>query len=239
MSFGWCLTFSRQAFDNLGTAMNSFFQRFLFKIGVAILLVALVDLIYINYRVLLQNQKSSDKVQNENRVIARDPSPIPSPSSNTAKSSPSASPSQASNSPQTIIKEETKIERETVVQTAQKEIFIPIGEGSTKSTSYVDLAGAQVTIDSSKYSGIASVVFEAGVWVTDGNGKMYVQLYNSTAKRPVWFSEISTASSSSTLLTSSGITLDPGSNTYVLQAKTNLEQYPANVKSARVKITLK
>lgn len=218
---------------------GSFFQRFLIKVGVAILLVALLDLVFLNYWVLNQNQRlneskgqSAQSRQNEMPVSSPQPSEEPSPT-------PKTSGSLVSPTPTTIIKEEKTIEKETVVQTAQKEIFIPVGEGSTLKNSYTDLAGAQVTIDSSKYSGIASVVFEASIWVTDGNGKMYVQLYNTTAKRPVWFSELSSSSATATLTTSSGISLDPGSNTYILQAKTNMEQYSANVKNARVKITLK
>lgn len=212
---------------------NSFFQRFITKIGITILVVSLVDLAYVNYWIL---QQSKEKVAGNRETSAAvqtivDPSPTPD-----AVSSPAAAATPAT---ETVIREQTTIQQQTVVQTAQKEIFVPIGGGSTSSSLYVNLPGVQVNIDSSKYSGIASVVFEANMYVTDGKEKMYAQLYNSTASRPVWFSEISTGSATGTLVTSSPITLDPGSNTYTVQAKTNLTQYPANVQSARIHITLK
>lgn len=217
---------------------DSFWQKFIIKIGVAIFVVALADLAYINYWVLKNQDKVSYPQPAEDRSASlTPPSPSPSP-----YGTPSPSPTKSSApeaTPTTVVEKNTVVSQQTVVQTAQKEIFVPVGEGLTKSQKYVDLSGAQVTLDSSKYSGISSVVFEANLWVTDGNGKMYAQLYNSTAKRPVWFSEISTSSATGTLIVSAPITLDPGANTYILQAKTDLEQFPANVRSARIKITLK
>lgn len=221
---------------------NSFFQKFLLKIGVAILLIALVDLAYVNYWIL---QNSKQKVA-EDRQVSNNlptsgqnnllPSPISTPIASINSQTTSIAPTPT---PTTIIKEQTTVQNQTVIQTAQKEIFIPIGDGLSSNNSYTNLPGVQVTIDSSKYTGIASVVFEANIYVTGGNGKMYTQLYNSTAGRPVWFSELSTSSSTGTLVTSSPITLDKGQNTYAVQAKTDLTGYPANVLSSRIHITLK
>lgn len=221
---------------------SSFFQKFLLKIGVAILLIALVDLAYVNYW-MLQNSKQKvvdDRQINNNSPIGGQSTPPASPiSTPIASTKPQTSSSVPTPTPTTIIKEQTTVQNQTVVQTAQKEIFIPIGDGASTNNSYTNLPGVQVTVDSSKYIGIASVVFEANIYVTGGNGKMYAQLYNSTAGRPVWFSEISTSSGSGTLMTSSPITLDPGQNTYVVQAKTDMTGYPANVLSSRIHITLK
>ena len=216
---------------------ESLLSKIITKIGIAILVVAFADLAYVNWWII-QSQELRVKSQSleEERPVSQalQSSNPPSPSS----SSPIASPSL----PETkTVETKTIVEKEsqTIVQTAQKEIFIPIGSGSTNSKSYVDLNGLEVTIDTNKYSAIESVVFEASIWVQDGNGKIYAQLYNASDKRPVWFSEISTSSATGVLVTSPKITLENGSRTYKIQAKTNLTSYAAHADNARLKITLK
>lgn len=213
---------------------QSLLSRILSKIAVAILVLALLDLLYLNWWVI-KNQRSNSKDQKleQTRTVEAIPSPTPE-----------VSPPSDVSEPKTEIKTvETKtvVERETqtIVQTAQKEIFIPVGTGSTKSNSYFDLPGLEVTIDTGKYAAIESVVLEASIWVQDGNGKMFAQLYNVGDKHPAWNSEISTSSAKGTLATSSKITLDNGSRTYQVQAKTNLTEFAAHVENARIKITLK
>lgn len=216
---------------------ESLVKSILVKIALALLVLALVDLVFINYWVLQNSKKETS--QSGSRTVFATPSPLASlePSPAGALPVPSPTPSEKKAS-ETIVQNTTKVEQ-TVVQTAQKEIFIPIGDGSTNSNSYVNLSGVQVTVDSNKYLGIERVDFEANIWVTNGNGKMYAQLYNSTDGHPVWNSEISTSSANGVLTVSAPITLDSGQRTYIVQAKTNLSEFAANVKSARIKITLK
>lgn len=221
---------------------QSLFSRILLKIGLAILTIALVDLVYINYLVLKQSQRieentSSDtNSQSESRTITGE-SPAAEASPETSQAA-SPSPSVGTNG-ETVVEKETIVEKQTVVQTAQKEIFIPLGDGTTAKNSYTNLTGAQVTIDSSNYPGISKAYFEASVSVVGGNGKGWVQLYNSTAGRPVWFSEVSTSSGSPTALQSSPISLEKGQNTYVVQAKTDLTEFTVIVSGARIHIILK
>lgn len=219
---------------------QSFLKSILVKIAFAILVLALIDLGFLNWWVLTQSKESkvastaadlrdvSGEVEQQNEGQT---SPTPTPNG--------ASKSAATPTPTTIIKEQTTVQQNTVVQTAQKEFFIPIGDGSTQSDSYVNLPGVQVTINSANYTGILSVDFEANIWVTNGNGIMYAQLYNLTDGHPVWNSEISTNSGSGVLTVSAPITLDSGQKTYVVQAKTGLTNFPANVSTARVHILLK
>lgn len=206
---------------------QSLLSKILVKIGIAILAVSLFDLVYLNYLTF------KNEARQEARKVDIKPTPAPSASPQPVVSG------QPSPSPQVSSTPLTTLTPQTIVQTAQKEIFIPVGDGSTTSNSYTNLSGVQVTIDSSKYSGIASVDFEASVWVTGGNGKAYAQLFNVTAGHPVWNSEISTSSGSGTLLVSAPITLDGGQNTYGVQAKTNLTDFSANVRTARIKIVLR
>jgi len=217
---------------------QSFARKMLLKIGIAILALALVDLVYINWWVL-QGQSQSSKVKNQNsdQPAAAVSTPTPSPAASAspmAKEADQTQPSPATKT-ETIIQKETQ----TIVQTAQKEIFVPIGSGSTFSHDYADLSGLKVTIDTTKYSAIDSVYFEASIRLQDGNGKMFTQLFNETDKHPVWNSEMSTSSATSTFTTSSKINLDSGAKTYKIQAKTNLTAYAAHVENARIHIILK
>ncbi len=213
---------------------SSLLSKILAKIGIAILAVALFDLVYLNYLTF-----KGEGAKQEARTVDLKPTPAPIASQEPSAANtpvPSAVP-QASSQPSTP--PTTNVTQQTIVQTAQKEIFIPVGDGSTNSHSYVNLSGAQVTIDSSNYSGVASVDFEASLWVTGGNGKAYAQLYNITAGHPVWNSELSNSSGTGVLLVSPTISLDSGQNTYVIQAKTDITDWSANVTTGRIKIVLR
>lgn len=218
---------------------QSLFSKILFKIGLAIVAIALVDLVYINYLVLTQNQRVEEsESQSEKRKIT-DVSPTPASSSESSSTpTPAAIPTPTS-PPSTIVKEQTVVEKQTVVQTAQKEIFIPIGSGSTNSNAYAVLSGAQVTIDTTKYSEIDSVKFEANIWVEGGNGRAYAQLLNVTDNNPMIESLISSAKGAGDFQSSGNVPIPSGSKTYGIVAKTDLVNFAAHVDGARIKITLK
>jgi len=225
---------------------ESFLSRILTKIGIAILMVAFADLAYVNWWIIKsQELRVKSQIPEEERLVGQNLQSSPLPSPNYVSPSSSPSPTEVKTvETKTIVETPNQsgsgqASSQTIVQTAQKEIFIPIGNGSTNSKSYVDLNGLEVTIDTNKYSAIESVVFEASIWVQDGNGKVYAQLYNASDKRPVWFSEISTISAKGVLATSSKITLEKGVRTYRVQAKTDMDAYTAHVDNARLKITLK
>ncbi|MDO8487185.1 MAG: hypothetical protein Q7S45_02755 [Candidatus Curtissbacteria bacterium] len=205
---------------------SSLLSKILAKIGIAILAVALFDLVYLNYLTF-----KNEGAKQEARTVDLKPTPAPTPS---PLPSPQTTGSQVSSTPPA-----NNAGQQTIVQTAQKEIFIPVGSGSTNSRTYANIPGAEVTIDSSKYAGIQSVNFEANVSVTGGNGKAYVQLYNKTGGHPVWNSELATTSGTGILLVSPGVSLDPGQNTYIIQAKTDITDWSANVSTGRIKIVLK
>ncbi|KKR86033.1 MAG: hypothetical protein UU34_C0023G0013 [Candidatus Curtissbacteria bacterium GW2011_GWA1_41_11] len=167
---------------------ESLTSRIFTKLGVAILAVALLDLAFVNW-VIIKNQKTQKSTTQA--ISAEKTVEVPGLSQN---SSPSPTPL-----PQAQLKEvgasETKpvIEKETqtIVQTAQKEIFIPMGSGSTTSSTFTDVAGTDVTVDTAKYSQIDSVVFEASIWVVGGNGRAWAQITNVNEKNPLIESQIS------------------------------------------------
>ena len=211
------------------------------KIGVAILAIALVDLGFLNYWVVKNDKLVTNVVtalsarQNDGTKSATDssktqagesePSPSPTPVLVPAKEKTST----VSDTPKTP----------TVVQNAQKEIFIPLGSGSTKSQTYAELAGLQVTIDFPKYQGIDSMVFEASVWVDGGNGRGWGELYNVDDKTLLIESQISSPTGTASLMTSGRVPIPGGAKTYKVYAKTDLTDYAAHVDNARIRITLK
>ena len=214
--------------------------KILSKMVIAIFVIALVDLIYLNWWVLKSQKLEAgsenltlEQTANDLKQTSGSPEPI-------ADSSPSPS---ASPEVETEVKTETKTvvekQTQTVIQTAQKEIFIPMGSGSTTSNSFVDLNGTDVAIDTSKYSTIDQVVFEASLRVEGGNGKATAKITNVTDNNPLFESEISTTSGTATVKTSGKIPIPQGVKTYRVQAKTDLVNFPARVENARIKITLK
>lgn len=207
---------------------QSLLSKITVKIGLAILVISLLDLVYLNFLVI-----GKDVAQEARTLDLKSKASDVSPSGEADAQGKAFEASGSSSAPT------QSTGGQTIVQTAQKEIFIPIGDGSTKSNSYADLLGAQVTLDLSKYSGVQSADFEASIWVTGGNGRAYAQLYNKTAGRPVWNSEISTTSGSGILMVSAPINLDAGQNTYIVQAKTNITEFAANVATSRIKIVLR
>src|SRR3989344_4904044 len=128
---------------------------------------------------------------------------------------------------------------QTIIQTAQKEIFIPMGSGSTNSGTFSDLAGTDVTVDTAKYSQIESVVFEASIWVTGSNGRAWAQITNVNEKNPLIESQISGISGTGEVKASGKIPFPSGAKTYRIQAKTDITNFAAHVDNARLKITLK
>lgn len=215
---------------------KSFLSKILAKLSFAIIAIAVVDLLYLNYLVI-----GSKNVQTEGRLITNtevpgkvDPSPSPEA---TVSPSPPASGSEV----KTIVEKETVVEKqtETIVQTAQKEIFIPMGAGSTKNRDFADLASTDVTIDTSKYTNIQSIVFEASIWVEGGNGAAYAQLYNADDKTGYFESQISNNTGTGVAKTSGNVPIPSGQKTYRVRAKTDIVEFAAQVSNARIKITLR
>ena len=214
-------------------------SRIFTKLGIAILAVALLDLAFVNW-VIIKDQQAQNAPNNTTQESSADKSGGASASS--PEASPSPSPSEETQSkeigasePKTVIRQETQ----TIVQTAQKEIFIPMGSGSTTSGTFTDIAGTDVTVDTAKYSQIDSVVFEASIWVTGGNGRAWAQITNVNEKNPLIESQISGTSGTGEVKASGKIPFPSGAKTYRIQAKTDITNFAAHVDNARLKITLK
>lgn len=214
------------------SALSGILQKIIF----AIFALVLVDIVYLNWWVFKSDkvQKPTETLTPVTSVATRSAVPVTSVDTTTTLPSPTTTPVTLKAPPQTIIER-----TQTVVQNAQKEIFIPIGSGYGSSGEFTDIAGLQVTIDTTKYSAIESAVFQGSIWVEGGNGKAYAQLYNVDDSNPIFESQISNNTSVAALQTSNNIHMPFSTKTYRVQVKTDITQYPAHIDNARIKITLK
>lgn len=218
---------------------NSLPSKIFTKLGLAILVVALLDLAFVNWAIIKDQKAQSAQSSIKREIPASEASEV---SSSEQTPSPSLSPSPETE-PKEVAASESKtvseIGTQTIIQTAQKEIFVPMGSGSTNSGTFSDLAGTDITVDTAKYSQIDSVVFEASIWVTGGNGRAWAQITNVNDKNPLIESQISGAAGTGEVKASGKIPFPSGAKTYRIQAKTDITNFAAHVDNARLKITLK
>lgn len=113
------------------------------------------------------------------------------------------------------------VEKEEKV-TLTREIYIPIGTGSTKSSTWDGIVGAEVNIDTEKYGYIKEAYFQASLRIPTANGEVYAKLYNETDKHDVWFSEVFSQGEEGTLKEAK-ISLDGGAKLYRVYLKSTLE----------------
>lgn len=209
------------------------------------MVVALADLALLNWWLFKRAPSETSQTATAKSDVSASPSSVvvfssPSPkplASETPKPAGQSQPTPAlqEQTPKTIVKTETQ----TIIQTPQKEIFIPLGSGSAKSGTYSDLSGVEVSIDTTKYPPIDYMVFQASIWVTNGNGKAWARIINVNDNNPFFESEISSSSASGEYRTSAKIPFVYGPKTYRVQAKTDITDYVANVSNAVIKIILK
>lgn len=115
-----------------------------------------------------------------------------------------------------------------------KEIYIPIGSGSTKSSVWQALTGVEVNIDTEKYGLIKESYFQASLRIPTANGEVHAKLVNETDKHDVWFSEV-VHQGSTAGLKEAKITITPGVKLYRVYLKSTLEA-EAVLDLARIKL---
>lgn len=216
---------------------QSLLGKILAKISLAIIIVALLDLLYLNWLVLSHKSVKKETVAASSTLETGVASPSPTPKEEEVETPlRQDSEGQAKTvETKTVVAKETQ----TIVQTAQKEIFIPMGTGATKSHDFADLTSTDVTIDTSRYANIQSVVFETSIWVEGGNGAAYAQLYNVSDKTGYIESQLSNNIGTPVVKASGNLPLPVGQKTYRVRAKTDIVEFAAQISNARIKITLK
>ena len=226
------------------TLPSSIFSKFV----LAIVVVGIFDLVFVNWWILNRANQSLPATSNQAGVPTGVISPMASPSpldssgaestsNKVSSSTPTPTPAP---SPTTIpVVSPSPVPSQTIIQTASKEIFIPLGSGSVTTNSFSDIAGSDVTIDLTKYPGVQSIVFQASIWVEGGNGRAYARIYNVDDKNPYFESQITNNTGVGSVQNSLNIPLPYSTKTYRIQAKTDITQYAAHIDNARFKITLK
>lgn len=125
----------------------------------------------------------------------------------------------------------------TAVSSGVKEIYIPLGSGSTQSITYVELSGIESVIDMGNYPKVKEIIFEATMRIPTANGRVYAKLFNVTDKHDAWYSEVYAEGSSGYRAESGNVVLAPGRKLYRVMMKSTMG-YEAILDSARIKILL-
>lgn len=216
------------------------------KFVFAIFVLAIVDLVFLNWWVINRGSAQAPSfsqgglIGQQANIEKSDPTPAPSPTSTSIIKKDEAAGEQTTTSGGIVANVPSPTPTtQIVIQTPYKEIFIPLGTGQTKSNSFADLNGVEINVDLSKYPTIDHTVFEASVWAEGGNGRAWAQLKNVTDANPLIESQISNPTSTPTLLSSNYVPMAQGSKLYRVQAKTDLVDYAAHVDNAHLKIMLK
>jgi len=124
-----------------------------------------------------------------------------------------------------------------IIYSGSKNVSIALGIGSSDSQDWLDLAGIETYLDSSKYPGIKEAHFEASLRIPSGNGQVSARLYNVTDKHPVWNSEVASQGATGRLVTSAKINFDSGNKLYRVQMSSSMG-YQSFLDNSRITITL-
>lgn len=207
-------------------------NRSLVKIGLIVLGIGLVvDIIFLNFKTFSVKEKPAVPLSS----IPTFPSPAKTIVSNDQDSCPTACLLAINEATKGAEKQPTQPAKETQSALSVKEIYIPLGSGSTKSESWVELPGVETVIDSADYPNIKSMIFEASLKIPTANGRVYVKLLNVSDKHDVWGSEVSSEGSTSYRAESANITLSPGRKLYRVMMKSTMG-FEAILDWARIKV---
>lgn len=116
-----------------------------------------------------------------------------------------------------------------------KEYSIFMGSGSTVSREWVDINSASVRLDTSKYTSIKEIRFEAALSIL--GGEVSVRLKNKTTSGVYYDTIMSHNTSTSTWKTSAPLSLPSGDFEYIVQLKSSSGEL-AKVDGSRIKIIL-
>ncbi len=125
----------------------------------------------------------------------------------------------------------------TTTEPAVKEFYIPLGSGSTSSSTWVELPGIESVIDMENYPNVKEIIFEATMRIVTGNGRVYAKLYNVSDKHDAWYSEVYAEGSGGYRAESGNIILAPGRKVYRVMMKSTMGT-EAILDNARIKILL-
>jgi hypothetical protein len=114
--------------------------------------------------------------------------------------------------------------------------FFPISvSGSVTNTEWTDISGSDFYFNTADYSGLKQIQFEATIRLFNGNGKVYVRLFDATHGIAVQGSQSEATGQSATVVTASPAVFWSGNNLIRVQLK-SLTADTAIFDSGRLKI---
>lgn len=116
-----------------------------------------------------------------------------------------------------------------------KEVWLPLGSGSTSAADWVD-TGAQAYVDTTIYPSLKEAYWQASL--KSNSGTVYARLVQKNEGAVVPGSEINHSGSVSTLVTSGKILLSSGNKLYTVQLRSETGQ-EVFLENARVRLVLK
>ncbi len=194
-----------------------------FIIGILIFLLTL-NSVFLSY-ILTKKDSLRNTTPKENPIFSPPPTPTPCVNCETTP----------------IPTTQTNVQ--SVLQTQQNsqpqvvDYFIPLGSGTNQTNDWANITGAQVSVDFGQYQNIKEIRFETTVSTPTSSQIVWVRLFNTTDKHPVWFSEVQTQGEASAYLVSQPIAYDIGLKTYQVQMKTQLQGL-TNLTQARIHVIL-
>jgi hypothetical protein len=219
------------------------------KVLVAILILFfVVNIGYLNYRVLLNKPKENNSTIESNNYSLTNPSLVPE--GNFPKAS---SISTTEENISDLVKEATmslsirvdKLEKSIPVKnetvntnqatTGVKEYYIPLGSGSASSSDWIDLTGVEANVAPSNYGKIKEMYFEANIKIPTGNGTVFARLKNVTDNTGLFESEVHQEGNNYSMVSSGKIPVPITTKLYRVQLKSSLGAL-AVLDSARIKI---
>lgn len=103
-----------------------------------------------------------------------------------------------------------------------KEYYIPLGYGSTNSTSWIELPGVEAYLAPANYGKITGFYFEAGIRIPTGNGRVYARIKNVTDNVGLFESEVYRDGTSTGLISSGKIPIPTTTKLYRVELKSSL-----------------
>lgn len=131
---------------------------------------------------------------------------------------------------------QTTTTQTTTSQSSNPPLYIPFGSGgSFTDRVYANFGGYIISVDPTNYAGYKSMQLEVTLRLNAPSAASKARLFNSTDNSVISNSEVSTTSTSYTLLTSGTFTLPAGTKTYQLQvfSTDGMESF---IQTARIKV---
>src|SRR3989344_93035 len=119
-----------------------------------------------------------------------------------------------------------------------KEFYVPLGTGSTSSTSWVDLPGVEAYISPSNYGTIVEMYLEVAIRVPTGSGQVFARLKNVTDNNSLFESEVSYEGTAGKLFSSGKIPVPSQTRLYRMQLRSSLGAEVV-LDNARIKLFVK